>query len=381
MATATYHDASAQGVRNEDMAPVRAWLAVMAVLVFCMVLVGGATRLTDSGLAITEWKPLMGAVPPFSEAAWLAEFEKYRQISQYKLLNQGMSLAEFKFIFWWEWGHRQFGRFIGVAWFVPLLWFAFKGLVRGRLFWTLAFIGALGGLQAGIGWVMVNSGLQAGMVSVAPVKLTLHLTLACIIFASIVWMWSRLGEAPARLSGLAPSPVALGARLMLWGVFAQIALGGLVAGLDAGLAFNTWPLMDGSLAPALSTLFVQTPWLQNFAANIALVQFNHRTGAYLLLVFALWHALSTRRLAPGSDAAFRAHMLAGLVLCQAALGVVTLLLQVPLWAGLAHQGLAIILLGVAARHAEQMSRAVAEEVKLTPAAPSQSAGHAQAASA
>ena len=331
------------------MAQVRLWLAVMAVLVFCMVLVGGATRLTDSGLAITEWKPLMGAVPPFSEAAWAIEFEKYRQISQYKLMNQGMSLEEFKFIFWWEWGHRQFGRFIGIAWFVPLLWFAAKGIVRGKLFWTLAFIGALGGLQAGIGWVMVHSGLQTGMVSVAPIKLTLHLSLACVIFTSIIWMWSRLGERRAAV----PARVGFGARLVLSGLFAQIALGGLVAGLDAGLAYNTWPLMDGGLAPSLQALFVQTPLLQNFAANVALVQFNHRTGAYLLLALALWHVMSARRLAPGSDAAFRAHLLAGLVLCQGALGVITLLLEVPLWAGLAHQGFAVLLLGVAAQHAEQ----------------------------
>lgn len=332
------------------MAQVRIWLAVMAFLVFAMVLIGGATRLTDSGLSITEWRPFMGAVPPFGDAAWAIEFEKYRQIPQYQLMNKGMSLAEFKFIYWWEWGHRQFGRFIGVAWFVPLLWFAAKGVVRGKLFWTLAFIGALGGLQGAIGWIMVNSGLQAGMVSVAPIKLTLHLTLACIIFTSIVWMWSRLGEARVKA---VPVQVALGAKLMLAGLFAQIALGGLVAGLDAGLAFNTWPLMDGGFAPSWSTLFVQTPWLQNFAANVALVQFNHRTGAYMLLGLALWHVLSTRRLAPGSDAAFRAHLLAGLVLCQAALGVVTLLLQVPLWAGLAHQGLAVLMLGAAARHAQQ----------------------------
>ncbi len=350
MTTATYHDTAVRPAHATSMAQVRVWLATMAVLVFCMVLVGGATRLTDSGLAITEWKPLMGAIPPFSEAAWAIEFEKYRQISQYKLINQGMSLDEFKFIFWWEWGHRQFGRFIGVAWFVPLVWFAFKGIVRGRLFWTLAFIGALGGLQAGIGWLMVHSGLQTGMVSVAPIKLTLHLTLACIIFTSIIWMWSRLGETqPAAV----PSRVRTGARLMLGGLFAQIALGGLVAGLDAGLAYNTWPLMDGGFSPSLSALFVQTPWLQNFAANIALVQFNHRMGAYLLLGLALWHVRSARRLAPGSDAAFRAHLLAGLVLCQGALGVVTLLLEVPLWAGLAHQGFAVLLLGVAARHAEQ----------------------------
>lgn len=330
---------------------MRVWLAVMAFLVFAMVLIGGATRLTDSGLSITEWRPFMGAIPPLNEAGWLAEFEKYRQIPQYQLMNKGMSLAEFKFIYWWEWGHRQFGRFIGFAWFLPLFWFAWRGLVRGRMFWTLAFIGALGGLQGAIGWLMVHSGLQPGMVAVAPIKLTLHLSLACIIFAAIIYMWSRLDDEPPE--ALTPG-VRLGARLLLGLLFFQIALGGLVAGLDAGLAFNTWPLMDGGLAPSSATLFAQTPFVQNFVANIPLVQFNHRLGAYLLLALAILHMLQVRRAAPDSDAAARAHVLAGLVLAQGALGVVTLLTQVPLWAGLAHQGFAIILLAVMARHVERL---------------------------
>lgn len=333
---------------SASLAHVRLWLAAMAALVFTMVLVGGATRLTDSGLSITEWRPLMGAIPPLTEAGWLAEFEKYRQIPQYQLVNKGMSLAQFQFIYWWEWGHRQFGRFIGFAWFLPLFWFSWKGVVRGRLFWGLAFIGALGGLQGAIGWIMVHSGLQAGMVAVAPIKLTLHLSLACVIFTLIVWMWARLDPGPR--DAVHPR-VRLGSRLMLAGLFAQIALGGLVAGLDAGLSYNTWPLMDGGLAP--SGLFAQTPLIQNAVANVALVQFNHRIGAYLLLALALWHVLDARRLMPGTDAAFRAHLLAGLILCQAALGIITLLLAVPLWAGLAHQGFAIALLGVAAWHAER----------------------------
>lgn len=351
MTTATFPEARSGAMTNaQGLAQVRIWLAVMAALVFTMVLVGGATRLTDSGLSITEWRPFMGAIPPLTEAGWLAEFEKYRQIPQYQLVNKGMSLADFKFIYWWEWGHRQFGRFIGFAWFLPLFWFAWKGAVRGALFWKLAVIGALGGLQGAIGWLMVHSGLQEGMVSVAPIKLTLHLSLASVIFALIVWMWSGLDKAPRE--PVAPR-VGLGAKLVLAGLFAQIALGGLVAGLDAGLTFNTWPLMDGGFAPALESLFAQSPLIQNFAANVALVQFNHRLGAYLLLGLALWHVLAARRAMPGSRAAFRAHLIAGLILCQAALGIVTLLLAVPLWAGLAHQGFAIILLGLAALHVER----------------------------
>jgi cytochrome c oxidase assembly protein subunit 15 len=331
------------------IAAVRVWLAAMAVLVFCMVLVGGATRLTDSGLSITEWRPFMGAIPPLSDAAWAVEFEKYRQIPQYQLLNRGMSLGEFKFIYWWEWGHRQFGRFIGFAWFAPLVWFAWRGWVRGRLFWTLAFIGALGGLQAAIGWLMVNSGLQPGMIAVAPIKLTLHLTLACVIFALIVWMWSRLDPAP-RGGASRASP---GARIVLALLFAQIALGGLVAGLDAGLAFNTWPLMDGALLPDAATLFAQTPLVQNWVANVALVQLNHRLGAYLLLAVAIWHAVSLMRAEPGAPESRRAALIALMVTAQAVLGVVTLLTKVPLWAGLAHQGFAILVLAVAVRHEER----------------------------
>ncbi len=329
---------------------VRAWLATMAALVFCMVLVGGATRLTDSGLSITEWRPLMGAIPPMSDAAWAIEFEKYRQIPQYQLMNRGMSLAEFKFIYWWEWGHRQFGRFIGLAWFLPLVWFAWKGWVRGRLFWTLAFIGALGGLQGAIGWIMVHSGLQPGMVAVAPIKLTLHLTLACVIFALIVWMWSRLDPTP-RTAGAARA--GFGARLVLVLLFVQIALGGLVAGLDAGLAFNTWPLMDGRLIPEAAMLFSQTPMIQNWVASVPLVQLNHRLGAYLLLGVAIWHALAVRHTMAGKPESRRAMLLAVLVTAQAMLGIVTLLLHVPLWAGLAHQGFAIVVLAGAVRHVER----------------------------
>ncbi len=350
MTTAFLSTDAPERTQADALALVRLWLAVMAVLVFAMVLVGGATRLTDSGLSITEWRPFMGAIPPLTEAGWLAEFEKYRQIPQYQLVNKGMSLAEFKFIYWWEWGHRQFGRFIGFAWFLPLLWFAWRGVVRGRLFWRLAFIGALGGLQGAIGWIMVHSGLQPGMVAVAPIKLTLHLTLACVIFALIVWMWSALDDAPRQP---ADAGARSGARLVLALLLVQIALGGLVAGLDAGLAFNTWPLMDGALIPSPATLFAQSPFAQNLVANVALVQLNHRLGAYLLLGVALWHVLAVRRAARGSDAAWRAHMIAGLVLLQGALGVVTLLAQVPLWAGLAHQGFAIVVLAFAVRHAER----------------------------
>jgi cytochrome c oxidase assembly protein subunit 15 len=318
--------------------PVRAWLVVLAALVVAMVAIGGATRLTGSGLSITEWKPVTGAVPPLSEAAWLAEFQKYRQIPQYELLNRGMTLSEFKWIYGWEWGHRQLGRILGLAFFLPLAAFWWRGLVSNRLALALLGIGALGGLQAAVGWIMVASGLEPGMTAVAPLKLMLHLTIAAVIFCCLVWVATGLRERRTR----EPAP-ALPAKILLGLVLLQIALGGLVAGSKAGLTYNTWPLMDGELVPSATALFTVTPWLENFVDNPTLVQFNHRLVAYILVGFALWHALATRHR--------RAVAIAGLAAAQMGLGIVTLLLAVPLWAGLAHQLLAFGVLGMAAVHA------------------------------
>jgi heme a synthase len=334
---------------TDPLQAVRIWLWFVAFLVLAMILVGGATRLTGSGLSITEWRPLMGAIPPLSEAAWLAEFEKYRAIPQYQLLNKGMSLADFKFIYWWEWGHRQLGRFVGVAYLLPLAFFWLRGVVRGKLALWLLVLGALGGFQGAIGWVMVASGLKEGMTAVAPVKLALHLTMACLILAGLVWTARRLRPAPHEA---VPARIALAAKAVVALLLLQIALGALVAGSKSGLTYNTWPLMDGALVPGADVLFVVKPWIENFVDNPALVQFNHRLTAYLLLALALWHAIDAR----GSAAARGAtHVAAGLSL-QAALGVVTLLLVVPLWAGLMHQILAALVLVAAVIHAERWGR-------------------------
>lgn len=328
---------------------VRTWLYILAALVVAMVAIGGATRLTGSGLSITEWKPVTGAIPPLTEQAWTAEFEKYRQIPQYDLVNRGMSLSEFKFIYAWEWGHRQFGRLIGFAFFLPLLWFWVRGAIKGKFVLTLVGIGALGGLQGAIGWIMVASGLEAGMTAVAPIKLALHLTVASIILACLVWVAAGLKD---------PSEVVdegdvgrFAPRALVGLVLLQIALGGLVAGSKAGYTYNTWPLMDGALIPPGSALFVVKPWIENFVDNVLLVQFNHRIVAYVVVAFALWHAFDLRRRAPGSKAGRRANALAGLTLGQMALGIATLLLVVPLWAGLAHQVFAMLVLGMAVAHA------------------------------
>lgn len=342
--------------RASGVSAVRLWLYALAALVVAMVAVGGATRLTGSGLSITEWKPVAGALPPLSDAAWADAFEKYRQIPQYELVNKGMDLAEFKFIYLWEWSHRQLGRLIGLVFFLPLAWFWWRGAIQGRLAMVLLAIGALGGLQGAIGWIMVASGLEPGMVAVAPIKLMLHLVTASAILACLVWVAAGLrepsaaaGQGAAR-SGSLPRSSRVAPRILVGLVLLQIALGGLVAGSKAGFTYNTWPLMDNAFLPAGSALFSVRPWIENFVDNVLLVQFNHRLVAYAIVVIALWHAWAMRRALPGAKAARRATALAGLTLAQMALGIVTLVLVVPLWAGLAHQVLAMGVLAMAVAH-------------------------------
>jgi heme a synthase len=334
---------------------VRAWLWSVAALVFLMVIVGGATRLTGSGLSITEWRPLTGALPPLSDAAWLAEFERYRQIPQYQLVNKGMSLGDFKFIYWWEWGHRQLGRFVGFAYMLPLVFFLVRRVVTGKLALWLIAVGLLGGFQGAIGWVMVASGLKEGMTAVAPVKLALHLTTACLILVCLIWTARALRPEPLRVINPASAGSGMAFALVVL-LLVQVALGALVAGSKSGLIYNTWPLMDGALVPSADVLFVKSPWLDNFASNSALVQFNHRLMAYLLLAAAIFHAW--RQHQSGSPAAKGALHLAMGVTGQAVIGIITLLLVVPLWAGLLHQALAALLLGVATMHAETTRRLV-----------------------
>ena len=341
---------------------VSIWLYGLVVLVMAMVAIGGATRLTGSGLSITEWKPVTGAIPPLSGEAWIGEFEKYRASSQYRNLNRGMAIEEFKTIYWWEWGHRQLGRFLGLYVFVPLIGLWFAGAVTSALALRLLGIGALGGLQATVGWIMVASGLEPGMTAVAPLKLTLHLTIASLILSLIVWVAAGLGRTPVRDRDTRASRWVPFAFLALVGL--QIALGGLVAGSRAGLTYNTWPLMDGMIAPGLDALFVVRPLIENLVDNAALVQFNHRMTAYLVVAFALWQVWWSSRRQPDGAGLGRAVLLAGLALTQMALGIVTLLLAVPLWAGLSHQLLAMVLLVAATFHA-RMSASVPAAVQRT----------------
>ncbi|WP_415717344.1 COX15/CtaA family protein [Roseibium sp.] len=319
---------------------IRWWLYFVCALILAMVVVGGATRLTESGLSITEWKPIHGVIPPLSEAEWEEELEKYRQIPEYQLINKGMSLEEFKFIFWWEWAHRLLGRFIGVAFFVPMVAFWAAGRIEPWLKPRLLVGLALGGLQGFVGWWMVASGL-VDRVDVSQYRLATHLTLALVIFAYLYWIARRL--APLN----APEPSEQGSlRLLglvvLGLVFLQIFLGGLVAGLNAGLTFNTWPYMDGQIIPG-GLLVMQPVWL-NFFENVMTVQFQHRMTAYLLVLAGLVLTYLTFKIATRSELRRSAAHVGAFIGLQAVFGILTLVWHVPLSMALVHQGFAVIVL-------------------------------------
>ncbi|MCA3556032.1 COX15/CtaA family protein [Aestuariivirga sp.] len=311
---------------------VRAWLLGMAALIFCMVIVGGATRLTDSGLSITEWKPLLGAIPPLTEAQWLDAFEKYRQIPEYQQINKGMSLAEFEFIYWWEWSHRFLGRVIGLAFFLPFAYFAVTGALNRCTAIRCGVLFVLGGLQGALGWYMVASGL-VGRVDVSQYRLAAHLSLATLIYGGILWVAFGLGlKRHLPETGRQWLALLIAALVLL-----QIAAGGFVAGLDAGFGYNSWPLIDGAVVPR--GLFAAEPWWRNMFENALTVQFNHRNLAYAIFLLVAAQAYAGRS---------RADLILLLaVLGQVALGVWTLLWAVPLWLGLAHQGGAMLVFAAA----------------------------------
>ena len=264
---------------------------VVAALVFAMVVVGGATRLTESGLSITEWQPVAGVLPPLTAEQWQRALEKYEAIPQYRELNPGMSLAAFKQIYWWEWTHRLLGRVIGAAFLLPLLWFLWRGWIEPPLRARLWAIFGLGAFQGAVGWWMVASGL-ADRVEVSQYRLAFHLTLACAIYAALVWTAQRLTP---RIAVDVPMRLRAGAMLVLALVLLQVYLGALVAGLRAGLIYNTWPLIDGALVPPASQLFFNEPWWRNLFENPMTVQFDHRMVAYALLAMALLHAVDAAR--------------------------------------------------------------------------------------
>ncbi|WGD56241.1 COX15/CtaA family protein [Bradyrhizobium sp. CB1650] len=329
---------------------LRWWLICVAALIALMVLVGGATRLTESGLSIVEWKPVTGTVPPLSEAQWIDAFEAYKKIPQYRELNAGMTLFEFKEIFWWEWSHRLLGRFIGVAYLLPFLFFLWRGGLPGDLKRRLWLLFALGGLQGAVGWWMVASGLS-GRVEVSQYRLATHLVLALLIFAGIVWTVRRLAERPQIV---APVRLKLTSTLLVVVTFVQIYFGALVAGLRAGRAYNTWPGIDGTFIPSADRLWFETPWWRNMFDNVLTVQFEHRMTAYALFVLAVLHAFDAVRCRVGT-AARGALWLFAAVSLQAVLGILTLLNQVPIGLALGHQAVAIAVLTLAVMQAERLA--------------------------
>ena len=327
-------------IGGDQSRAVAIWLFVCAALVFAMVVVGGVTRLTGSGLSITEWKPILGALPPLNAADWNEAFEKYRAIPQYVQVNAGMSLDEFKVIFWWEWAHRLLGRFIGAAFALPFAAFLVLGRMPRRLILRCLVLLALGGLQGLIGWWMVSSGLSE-RVDVAPERLTVHLGLALVIFMGLIWTgleaWN--GESHSR----SPTGWSRGAAILLGAVFVQCLLGGLVAGAKAGFVYTDWPLMNGAVLPPVE-------WGQGglaFLHDQALVQFNHRLGAYALLIGGTIYAVQAWRwrLAEGLGAA--AFAVAAALWLQALMGIATLMNATPLWLGALHQAGAALVLAAA----------------------------------
>ena len=315
---------------------VAGWLFVCAALVFVMVVVGGVTRLTHSGLSIVEWQPLVGALPPLSQADWETLFAKYRETPEFRLVNFAMDLEGFKRIFWWEYAHRLLGRVIGAVFLIPYLWFLWRGRLDRRLAWQLAGVLLLGALQGALGWYMVQSGLVADP-RVSHFRLTAHLGVALAIFSAELWIALNLlrprGEAGASRAALA-----------LFGtIFVMALAGGMVAGLRAGSAYNTFPLMNGNFVPP--EILMLEPWWRNFFYNMATVQFVHRAIAWLLILWVpwfWWRALATS-LEPRQRLA--CHLLLATLALQVALGIATLVLAVPVALAAAHQAGAVLLLG------------------------------------
>jgi cytochrome c oxidase assembly protein subunit 15 len=330
---------------------VRWWLITVAALIAMMVLVGGATRLTESGLSIVEWKPVSGTLPPLSQQQWTEAFDAYKTIPQYRELNAGMSLHEFKTIFWWEWSHRLLGRVIGGVYLLPFLWFLWRGVLSTELRRRLWIIFGLGALQGAVGWWMVASGLSQ-RVEVSQYRLATHLVLALLIFAAIVWTLRRLADP-------APSPASFRLKVtsvaLLVLTFIQLYFGALVAGLRAGRVYNTWPEIDGALIPSAARLLFEQPWWRNLFDNTLTVQFEHRMTGYALFALAVAHAIDAVRSRAGAATVSGALALAAAITVQATLGILTLLYQVPISLALAHQAVAIVVLTLAVFQVERLA--------------------------
>jgi cytochrome c oxidase assembly protein subunit 15 len=339
---------------RESPRAVAAWLFTCCALVFAMVVVGGVTRLTHSGLSIVEWQPIVGTLPPLTEAAWQEAFAKYQATPEFRHVNHAMDVAAFKGIFWWEYFHRLLGRLIGVVFFVPLAWFALRKRVPASLVPALTAILALGALQGAMGWYMVQSGLVAAP-RVSHLRLTAHLGLALAIFAAMFWIGLSLmrPRAVAR-EGLGALRRAGNAIAAL--VFVMVLTGGLVAGIRAGFAYNTFPSMNGHVMPP--EILMIDPWYRNFFDNMATVQFDHRLLAWTLalVVPLLWWRVRRHAAAPHA-ARIGADVLLALLVLQVGLGIATLLLRVPVPLAAMHQAGAVLLFAASLNVAHALRRA------------------------
>ena len=329
--------------QENNRVAIQIWLKILFTLVVVMILVGGLTRLTDSGLSITEWRPITGALPPLSSENWLLEFEKYKQIPEYELQNKGMSLSEFKFIYWWEWGHRQLGRVIGLVWLIGFItFFALRKIPNG---WTgsLLFVGILGGLQGAVGWWMVSSGLTGTMLDVASYRLATHLGLAFVILGYLTWFILLLGRSEKILlqsrRNMDPKFVSLSTGLLHL-TFLQILVGALVAGIDAGRNYVDWPLMAGGFLPP--DPFELSPWWRNFFEDDGLVQFLHRMIGYTLFLFCLF-AWRRSRSSGNSTLKFSFNVILAIAIFQMMLGIATVMYAAPWEIAIIHQFGAILL--------------------------------------
>jgi cytochrome c oxidase assembly protein subunit 15 len=335
---------SAVSAPNPALRPVATWLLVCAAMVFAMVVLGGATRLTESGLSMVEWKPLH-ILPPLNDQEWTEEFTNYQQYPEYQKVNSWMTVDDFKSIYWLEYSHRLWGRLIGFVFFVPFVWFLYKGVVRGPLVWKLAGLFALGGAQGAMGWFMVASGL-VDRPDVSQYRLAAHLILAFIVYGLLIWVALDLFRAARGAAPATSDPVLSRLGIGIAGaVLLVVVTGAFVAGLDAGLIYNTFPLMDGSLIPR--GLYELQPWWRNWFENIMTVQFNHRLLAIALVTFIVLAWLRVRKAPPSPRVRKLMTGVVHMSVLQAALGISTLLLVVPLPLALAHQAGALILFTLA----------------------------------
>jgi cytochrome c oxidase assembly protein subunit 15 len=339
-------------LRSDRSAPVAIWLFAVAALVFAVAVVGGATRLTGSGLSITEWKPISGALPPLSDQAWHALFAAYRKIPQFSGVNPTMTLGGFKTIFWWEWAHRLLARTVGAAFAIPFAYFLIRRQLPRRLIWRCAVLLVLGGLQGVVGWVMVMSGLKPGNLYVDAVKLTAHLGLALALFVALFWTALEAWSGQARQQSLTRWRV--GTLVFLGAVYFQALLGALVAGNHAGEVLRDWPFFAGRLLPSY---YSEGGLLRTLFHNQGSVQLHHRLMAYGLFIAALVMAVlaaRSRYIAPQSKVL--AYGVAAAVTIQAGLGIATLMTGVPVWLGALHQAGALLVLAVATTFAWRVRR-------------------------